>query len=222
MLFGAIQLTASEAEDLGAERLRQIHSKLKIDYGNPYSTHLDESPEQLMVAMYLPPEAKVLELGGAEGRNTCVIASILNDSHNLVTIETRRDPIYYLKQNRDVNGFHFLIETAALSMRPLVQKGYFSIPSEVDLPDSTRIKTITFKDLQKKHKIAFDTLVVDCEGALYYILQDDPGLLSNIKLVIIENDFHSQNQIEYVENLFMQNGLELVYSQGSFYKVWKK
>jgi hypothetical protein len=37
--------------------------------------------------------------------------------------------------------------------------------------------------------MCFDTLVLDCEGAFYYILQDTPEILEGIKLLIMENDY---------------------------------
>lgn len=49
--------------------MQKIHSKLNLILGNL----LEEYPEQLMTAMYLKKNAKVLELGANIGRNTCVI-----------------------------------------------------------------------------------------------------------------------------------------------------
>jgi len=53
------------------------------------------------------------------------------------------------------------------------------------------VKTITYDDLKLKYKINFDTLVLDCEGAFYYILMDMPEILKNIKLIIMENNYHN-------------------------------
>ena len=84
----------------------------------------------------------------------------------------------------------------------------------------------------KKYNIEFDTLVCDCEGALYYILQDFPELMDNIKLIIIENDFPDLEKKWYCDNIFKKHGLELVHSEAGgyieavcfnfFYQVWKK
>lgn len=212
-------------QEEGLKRLEEIHSKLKLIHGR----FLEEYPEQLMVATYLPADAKVLELGSEVGRNSCVIGAILNDSRNLVTLETRPEAVKSLRENRDFNKLQFHIVHAALSKVPIIQKGWISIPSEVDLPGYFRINTFTFNELQEKYKIEFDTMVVDCEGALYYILCDDPEILKNIKLVIIENDFKNQDHYRYVKNLFIKNGLEVVYNgserrywENGFYQVWKK
>lgn len=226
-LMGIINFgyTNADLNTYGEERLKEIHSRITLLHGNI----MYEYPEQLMVATFLPPDAKVLELGSDVGRNTCVIATILNDSSNLVTVEPREEAHRYLRENRDYNNLKFHIETSALSKIPLVQKGWITIPSIVDLEGYTRIPTITFQELKKKYKIKFDTLVIDCEGALYYILKDEPNLLKKIKLIIMENDFSTPEHYQFVANLFKANGLQLVYNEGrfvfennAFYQVWKK
>jgi hypothetical protein len=207
-------------------KLQNIHSKLQLLHGN----FQEEYPEQLMTAMYLSDDAKVLELGGNVGRNSCVIASILKNSKNLVTLESCPDSAVLLRKNRDINELKFNIEVSALSKRPLIQSGWTTIPSAVDLPGYFRLNIISFDDLQEKYDIKFDTLIADCEGALYYILQDDPEILKNMNMIIIENDFIDMQHMLDVQKLFCKYGLKLVYNQSGgwgpcydhFYQVWKK
>lgn len=221
-------LQAKSFDDAPA-RLQMIHEKLKLVHGS----FLTEYPEQLMSVRYLSRDAKVLELGGNIGRNSCVIASILKHSTNFVTVESCPESAEILRQNRDLNGLKFHIEVSAVSKVPLIQKEWVTIPSVVDLPGFSRVNIISFDELQKKYNIKFNTLVADCEGALFYILLDDPGMLKNIKTVIIENDFSDIQQMLYVQELFRQNGLQLVYNEALvpfhrmpceqfFYQVWKK
>jgi FkbM family methyltransferase len=196
-----------------------------------HGSFAEEYPEQLMAATFIPADAKVLELGANVGRNSCVIASLLNNSKNLVAVESCLDTAKLLKENRDENGLKFYIEASAISKVPLIQSEWKTIPSEVDLPGYTRVNTISFKEVQKKYHIKFDTLVVDCEGALYYILRDDPKILKSIKLVIIENDFETAEHMQFVQEHFRNNGLQCVFNQPGgygpccydhFYQVWKK
>ena len=215
----------------GTTRLQKIHSELRLVHGS----FEDEYPEQLMTARYLPSDAKVLELGGNMGRNSCVIASILQDSKNLVVLESDKSSAECLRRNRDCNGFQFHVEASALSKIPLVQSGWDTMPSAVDVPGCFRVDTITFDEVQKKYGIVFDTMVVDCEGALYYILRDDPEILKNINLLIIENDYLNRSHFDYVLDVFKKNGFHLVYNEHltinnraldsvrtEFYQVWKK
>lgn len=207
------------------EKVRQIHDKVKL----VNDTWNSEYPEQVLTAMSLPSNAKVLELGSNLGVNTCLIASILQDSHNLVTLECRPECIPYLIQNRDTNHLYFHVENAALSKLPLIEKGWITIPSDEIPPGWRRINTISFEDLEKKYQIQFDTMIIDCEGAIYYILQNEPEILDNIRLIIIENDFQCYEHYVRTTDLFKEKGFTLIgnfgrpqYNENCFHQAWEK
>lgn len=222
-----IKLNVTNAEHMyPKKKLDYIHSKLKFLNGNLK----DEYPEQIMSVMFIQPECKVIELGSNVGRNTLVIASLLRHEHTLVTLEC--NPLIYdqLLINRDINECKFKTENAALSYRPILLKGWNSIPSDIPISGYEEVKTITWEQLQTKHDIIFDTLVADCEGALYYILLDNPHILNNIKLAILENDYHEIDKKNYIDDVLRGKGLSCIYSQGggwgpckdNFYEVWKR
>jgi len=210
------------------ETLLEIQSKLKINYGS----FNEEIPEQLMVIKYLTGTEKVLEIGGNIGRNTLIISYILNNknNNNLVTLESDTNIAKQLTENRDINNLNFNIENSALSNRKLIQKGWDTIPSDTLLEGYNWIKTITLNELMNKYNIIFDTLVLDCEGAFYYILMDMPEILNNIKLFIMENDYHDITHKEYIDKILIANNFykDYVESGGwgpcynNFFEVWKK
>jgi len=212
-------------EDIN-NRLIHIHSNLKINYGDLN----EELPEQKMVIRYLTGNEKVLEIGGNIGRNSLIIASILGNNNNLVTLESNINTADLLRENRDLNNFNFHIEYSALSNRKLIQKGWDTIPSNVLLPDYSWVNTITFDNLKAKYNIEFDTLVLDCEGAFYYILMDMPEILNNINLIIMENDYYDISQKNYIDNILINNNFNRVYIErggwgpcyNNFFEVWKK
>lgn len=129
-LFFSVPPT-SEISEEALIRLNMIHSNIRLIHGDIK----DEYSEQLMTSMYLPSNAKVLELGGNVGRNSCIIGSILKDGRNLVTIEPSKIWAKQIEENRDYNGLHFNVEAVAVSKVPLIQCGWITIPSEIDLPD---------------------------------------------------------------------------------------
>ena len=216
------------------EKLKNIHSKLKIGYGD----FQEEYPEQTMVVRYLTGDEKVLEIGSNIGRNSLVINYILSqkNNNNFVTIESDSDIASVLTYNRDLNKYHFHIENAALSKRKLIQRGWDTICSNVLLDGYKNVNTITLEDLNKKYNIEFDTLVLDCEGAFYYILMDMPEILNNINLIIMENDYHDISHKKYVDDVLIKNNFYVEYSEigcelakqifphlhEKFYEVWKK
>lgn len=225
------------------EKISFYHAQLRFTGGD--ITH--EMVEQSMVVDYLDPDARVLELGSNIGRNTLMISCILNDPRNLVTVECNPFFVELLRNNRFANRLDFHIEAAALSHRKLMQstdncrfgsaaEAWEAIPAEELAPGCEWITSVTFDELEAKYKIRFDTLVADCEGALYYILEDDPGLLTNITTIILESDFRVVEQKWSVERIFAQYGFERVFSVAlvpnltelpqecadSFWEVWKR
>lgn len=210
------------------QRLATIHSKFRLHYG----TFQDEYPEQLMAVSYLTGNENVLEIGGNIGRNSLVIADILRQSNtnNFVTLECDPNIAKQLMYNRDVNNISFIIENSALSKRKLIQKGWDTIASDVVLNGYQPVKTITWDELNAKYNIPFDTLILDCEGAFYYILMDMPEILTNINLIIMENDYRDITHKKYIDGVLKEEGFYVDYSEAggwgpcynNFFEVWKK
>jgi FkbM family methyltransferase len=212
------------------EKLSMIHRNTYFMYGKMY----DELPEQIMASTFIRPENIVLELGANVGRNTIIISCLLNDSSQLVTLETDRLTCNNLENNKDINELHFTIENSALSNRFLIQREN-SWDTEVrdtnEVPEGyNKVNTITFTELTQKHNKVFDTLVADCEGALYYIFQDFPNMLTDIQTIIMENDYHDPCHKMYVNDFLINNGFTCVYRKsggwgpcyGCFFETWKK
>lgn len=178
------------------KKLTHIQSKLKLNHG----TLLEEYQEQLLSVNYLTGNEQVLELGGNIGRNALIIATILNNNNNnkFVTLETNSEFCSQLMENKLSNNLDFHIVNSALSKRKLIQKkvqgpsgDWLTIPSDILYDGYEFVDIISFTELENIYDVKFDTLIVDCEGAFLYILQDFPDMLKNIKLIIIENDYQS-------------------------------
>ena len=211
-------------------KLYSIHKHIRL----PYHSLVDELPEQLMTISNITGNEKVLEIGSNIGRNTFVIAHLLNkmNNNNFVTLESNTSIYNELIQNKKLNSFNFIAENAALSKRKLIQNHWQTIPSETVLSGWKNVNVIDFDTLQKKHNIIFDTLVLDCEGAFYYILMDMPNILDNIKMLIMENDYRNIEHYKYVYDELIKNNFEVTLrqsggnssfpTQGNFYEVWKK
>ena len=209
-------------------KLSQIQSSLKLDFGN----FIDEFPEQMMAVRYLTGNEKVLEIGGNIGRNSLIIASILNSNNNtnFVCLESDTEIANQLLHNKNQNKLGFFVENSALSKRNLIQKSWDTIVSDVLLDGHKKVNIINFEQLKEKYNIDFDTLVLDCEGAFYYILLDMPEILDNIKLIIMENDYLDESHKKYIDTVLREKGFIIDYIEGggwghfanNFFEVWKK
>lgn len=213
------------------KELREIHNKLKLNYGK----FEDELPEQRLTYMYLTGNEKVLEIGSNIGRNSVFIGNILkNNNNNFVTLESDSDIVRAVIINRDLNGMTFHIENSALSKRKLIQRGWDTMPSDKLIEGFKWVNTITFDEVKNKYNIDFDTLILDCEGAFYYILMDMPEILDNIKLIIMENDYWDFSKKQYVNDVLIKNNFYVDYVESGreigargpcmdfFYEVWKR
>jgi len=208
-------------------KISHIHSELNINYGS----FNDELPEQKMVVRYLTGLEKVLEIGGNIGRNSLVIGYLLrNNINNFVALECDNDIANQLRENRDINNMNFHIEQSALSKRNLIQRGWDTFVSDIVPNGYKKVNAITLEQLQLKYNIEFDTLVLDCEGAFYYILIDMPEILNNINLIIMENDYHDINHKKYIDNILKENNFYVDYCEeggwgpcySNFFEVWKR
>ena len=216
-------------------KLRNIQSELRLDYGS----FDEEYPQQLMACQFLNGTENVLEIGGNIGRNSLIIASILNRNNNtnFVSMECNLSIAEQLEHNKNQNNLQFSIEKCALSKRNLIQKtnDWQTHVSNVVLNGYNSVRTITWDNLCLKYPFTFDTLVLDCEGAFnfYYILKDMPKILTNINKILMENDYWEIMHKNYIDNKLKENGFNLVYSKEAdqtvnmpcrnfFYQVWIK
>ena len=208
--------------------LQAIHSKIQLIHGSL----MEEYPEQLLSVKYIKPTDTVLEIGGNFGRNSCTIATILNGSSNMLVIESDSDNSILLRENRDHNKLNFHIEDCAISKVDLYQKGWITKPIEEisDIENLKKINTKSWTEIKNKYNMEFNTLVADCEGALYYIMKETPDFLQTFNKIIIENDFNDIEHKQFVDNELKKHNFERNhYEQGGwrpchdfFYEVWTK
>ena len=135
-----------------------------------------------------------------------------------------------LIENRDLNQLTFHVECAALSKRKLIQRAWDTLPSDSLLDGYNWVNIISLAELSDKYKIEFDTLVLDCEGAFYYILMDMPEILNNINLIIMENDYYNISHKEYIDSILKEHNFYVDYTESGgwgpctthFFEVWKR
>ncbi len=222
-------------EKFSVLKLKEIHKKLKIKYGS----FIQEFPEQVMACMFIKPDDVVLEIGGNIGRNSLIISELLDDDSNLVTLESDPSIAQQLIENKDINNKNFVIIPRALSKKPLMQKGWVCVQCESDnlndLNDFIKqgYKSIDIIDLSAIYDIYkknFTVLVVDCEGAFYYILQEFPEILDGIRVIIMENDYQNLDHKLYVNDILISKGFKTVYkreggggwAKSFFFETWSR
>jgi FkbM family methyltransferase len=192
------------------KKVLNMHAKTELRHG----VLLTELVEQYMSVQAIEPTDVVLELGGNIGRNSLMIANLLTDDRNLVTVECDPEFAGYLDENRSINKRNFAIVTAALSKRRLIQSGWDTKPLADGAPIPTgwkEVATLTWTQLQQLHPLRFNVLVADCEGALVTILKDEPDLLAGFNKLLIEQDGPVETR-QPLREYFLKSGFVRTYS----------
>ena len=197
------------------QKLKKIHKSLNFRHGSL----LDEIVEQRLCYKYLNENDKVLEIGGNIGRVSMIISKILNNQKNLIVLESNSEIFSKLHDNYLENQKNFYILNYALSKRELFQINWktFTLEEKNQMSPEIQkemeiVKYTDFNNIESKYNIQFNTLVLDCEGAFYYILKDDESILKNIKKIIIENDYSNFEQKSYVEKILKKYNFKVVES----------
>jgi hypothetical protein len=190
-----------------------------------------------ILTLMIEPDDKVLNLGAWTGTTACIISKLLTNSDNLVCLESNKEAVKFLAQNRDINGFDFKVIEAALSDIPLVTRKQSEYSSSLvkypakpglNLTDQwVSIPTISWKELNLNRRY---TLVADCDEGLYYICKSYPDFFTHFDKVIVENDYHTIEKKQFVESELKRNGFILIWrSTGDwgpckeeFYEAWKR
>lgn len=207
------------------EKLKNIQNQLTIQHG----TLSEEYDEQVMASIFIKPTMRVLEIGGNIGRNSCVISKLLADSSQLTVVESDPISVNKLYDNKKHNKLNFNIIDGAISNKQMIQHSWDTKYSDEVPIGWKRINTIRWENVLYRHG-PFECLVADCEGALYYLNEEDPTFFSNFKLILVENDYHTIEHKEIVDKSLIKQGFQVVYEKGGgwgcckdfFYQVWKK
>ncbi len=115
----------------------------------------DEYPEKILAVMFVNPDDCVLEIGGNIDRNYCVISKILNDSNNLLVIESDPLSVSKLEENKNINSLNFKIEGSAISKIPLIQNRW-NTKTQINgiiLENWKIVNTITWNGLKQKYNM---------------------------------------------------------------------
>jgi hypothetical protein len=167
---------------LGYSRIYEVYRILKgmLSIAEMQKQETYERPEQELLCKFLPRKSTVLEVGGGQGCTAVVIEALLDPSFrsNHIVIEPSKSSYDAIVMRKQWTKSQFQVMYGFLGQNRKFQEDLW--------PDCKAVKNFLLQDLP--HSTEFDVLVADCEGALQGILTDFPNLLSQIKLVFLEND----------------------------------
>jgi hypothetical protein len=143
-------------------KILETHSKTTLVHGR----HNDEFNMQYMIGQAVSEDDVVLDMGG---QHSLLIAFILRNDSNLVALESDPAAAEIIRENRARNEKDFHIENQAF------------LNATGDVP------TITLDELQSKYSLEFSVLIAKCSDTFVENLQKYPGVLNNLKKVVIQH-----------------------------------
>lgn len=181
-----------------------------------------ETPECILAQEYLPRDANLLELGACIGVVSCVTNKILKTPNKHVVVEGNEAIIPFLKGNKEANQCHFQIENAIISSQSQVK---FFVNKSMVLSglgrESAReiiCRGLGMHELEQKHAITFDFLIMDIEGGEHTVIIDNIEYLSkNIRGIILEThpDLLGEAKIQEYESALYGAGFQKIRSLGN-------
>lgn len=163
------------------------------EHGQPAEPCHIEYNSRDMIRRWLPPGATVLEVGARYGSVSCVIATMQHQSGKVVAVEA--DPTVWnaLDNNLktygcNVNVVKGVVGTTPVATQVLGYGGYGSrtIPAHQNATNTQAVPAYPLAQIEKTFNMHFDTLVADCEGCFTSLIHDNPQLLNQVTMIIVE------------------------------------
>lgn len=184
-----------------------------------------EREERRALARYLDPQATVLELGGCIGVVSCVTNCLLENPHNHVVVEANPTLIPCIETNRERNACRFQVEHCLASR---TSNGDFFIHDLIVGGSANRqtgnkvtVPVLTVEEIETKHNLKFDTLIMDIEGGELAFIEENPQFLGQLQMVIMEVHpfIIGEEAIERCHARMIESGLTLVYHE-AIQEIW--
>jgi FkbM family methyltransferase len=152
---------------------------------------------------------------------------MLENKKNHVVIEPDQTVLTSLKKNKKNFKAKFNILTTPISNFPLYfiknGLGSFVTKNNNDNINTIKIKTITYKKLLDKYKLKFNVLILDCEGCMFNLFEENPELYKTLELIIFEKDNEKNcDYVKIIKNLKLNNFVLIDNLLNGFQQVWIK
>lgn len=194
------------------------------EHGNKIKHLQVERKEQILADTYVEAEDCVLELGARYGTVSCATNIKLSNKKNHVVVEPDQRVWKALEENRDMNlcEFHIVKGFVSRKKMELVDvdswRGYGAKSAEVE---TSRIPSYSLEEICELYDIEkFNVLIADCEGFLEKFLDENPGFLDGLRLIIFEKDNPKECNYRRIKKMLAEKGM--VQKVAYFREVWVK
>lgn len=188
-----------------------------------------EKEERKYLKEHLPAQATVLELGGCLGVVSCIANRLLADPSQHVVVEANPRLVPWIEKNRSANGAGFTVEHCMLSEQPVND---FYLHDQIVCGSNKhrsgqriQVPGLSPEQLQQKHGLHFDHLIMDIEGGELFFFRNHQPFLSQLKAIYMEihpfegilTDQEAQECEQILQGLGFSKEL-----QDGYFQIWKK
>lgn len=194
-----------------------------------FALNLYEAEEARYLKKHLSPKAHVLELGACLGYVSCLVNNILEKKEMQVSLEANPNLIPWIAKNRDANNCKFKVEHSIVSNQKsntfYIHRLIVGGSTKRETPKQTEVNGLTIEELEQKHNIKFDTLVMDIEGGELSLLRNFKERISGFKQIFFEihpfAGILTQEEAQECEDILTALGFKLIVRDGHF-QIWEK
>jgi len=176
-----------------------------------------EQFEQYLVSRWIKPNDVVLEIGARLGVVSSCINRMLSNKTNHVVIEPDTRIYDVLLENRKITKSHFQVCTNVLGNSPLrlvledEGLGTRALNDGEVNENTITVPNITVSNFFAKYKLKFNVLVIDCEGCLCKLIEENGDeLLENIRFVLFEMDNQELCKYDIVVDKLIELGFKFI------------
>ncbi len=133
-----------------------------------------EKQERNLIKTHFDGSERVLEIGCYVGVVSCLINKIIKDNRAHVAIELINKYAKLLRANRAINGCKFeVIVGQVVKPSKRIHRDWYKLE-----------KTIDLNEIADKYN--FNTLIMDCEGAEFDVIDQYPDIVASMDKLMIE------------------------------------
>jgi len=148
-----------------------------------------ETPEHELIQRHMPVDAAVLEFGGRFGTTSCEIAAAQRNSGKIVAVEPDVGVLPHFASNVQSHSCNVNLLQGVIGTKPReVTPGDYGTRAVKLAANGKGSPAIDFQDVEACLGFRFDTLLIDCEGCIEFLLNESPRLFTNIKWIFMEGD----------------------------------
>ena len=209
LLFVLLKMNKRYSEKLEVNILTDQLLSYNLVYTDENNKKIDnlseEITEQLIAIKYIKPDDVVLELGARYGTVSCIVNKLLNNKNNQISVEPDKNVWNALDTNLSNNKCNTNVVKGFISKQPLSLEGS-SYGSTQLVDHNTTVPNYTLDQIKQKYNINhFTVLIVDCEGCMESFLNENPELLSTLRLVTFEEDQPHICNYNNIKNILTNN-----------------